>query len=450
MAGGDGKAYVSDSFDNLVSKEFLDKMLGVIACPTPEPTPNNLPTPDPCDGVGSCCTCSGGSDVYNIVFNEKSGPNYVFSGLKITQSSSGGFLNGIVIPNSAPSLPVFASPKEDSVTAFVKSLSTDVRGKLMDLLSSMGRKRRRRRSIDARTYGKQTLDQLTKYANGFGCKKFLDILKQDRTSMNQVVDLMKSGKNVTIFCPTDSALQGYDADELKEILLDHIAVHHGHHGIMFNSLNGGKISLTPTGKSDNKVSWKANGIDIVSSLTDGVDHDIMIIDDVITPRDIGVQDFLRGLDDVSIFYSLLKKTPLASLVKSLKVHKVCFTEDICLPVTRSMDQYLQEVIAFKQFTIVAPTDASFEAMTDTDLEELNNNVEKRREFLMKHVFIGELGSANEDTKSIGYSVAPNHSIVTMNKDNQKNVLVDGDNQLFQMVRSHPVNEGFVHIVKQIE
>ena len=115
-----------------------------------------------------------------------------------------------------------------------------------------------------------------------------------------------------------------------------------------------------------------------------------------------------------------------------------------------MDQYLQEVIAFKQFTIVAPTDASFEAMTDTDLEELNSNVEKRREFLMKHIFIGELGSGNENTKSIGYSVAPNHSIVTMNKDNRENVLVDGENQLFQMVRSHPVNEGFVHIVKKIQ
>ena len=77
-----------------------------------------------------------------------------------------------------------------------------------------------------------------------------------------------------------------------------------------------------------------NGIDIISSLTDGVDHNIIIIDDVIKPRDIGAQDFLRGIDDVSIFYSLLKKTPLVSLVKSLSVHKVCFTKDICLPVRK--------------------------------------------------------------------------------------------------------------------
>ena len=69
----------------------------------------------------------------------------------------------------------------------------------------------------------------------------------------QVVDLMKEGKNVTIFCPTDSALKHVENEDVQLMLLDHIAVQYGHHGIMFNTLNGGKISLTPSGSDPRKV-----------------------------------------------------------------------------------------------------------------------------------------------------------------------------------------------------
>ena len=71
--------------------------------------------------------------------------------------------------------------------------------------------------------------------------------------MNQVVELMKEGKNITIFCPTDSALKDVSKEELKALLLEHIAVQHGHQGVMFNSLAGGKISLTPSGSNPSKV-----------------------------------------------------------------------------------------------------------------------------------------------------------------------------------------------------
>ena len=119
-------------------------------------------------------------------------------------------------------------------------------------------------------------------------------------------------------------------------------------------------------------------------------------------------------------------------------------------VTPSMQNHLQEVIAFKQFTIIAPTDSTFEAMSDANLEELTNNAEKRIDFLKKHILIGDVRNGNGANKAIGYSVSPNHSIVTMNKDKQRDVLVDAEDNLLQVLRSHPVYEGVVHIVKKVE
>ena len=115
-----------------------------------------------------------------------------------------------------------------------------------------------------------------------------------------------------------------------------------------------------------------------------------------------------------------------------------------------MQKHLAEVISFKQFTIIAPTDASFESMSDADLRELTDDVHARRDFLKKHIFIGDLRTGNGVNKAVGYSVSPNHSVVSVNTDKGKDVVVDDEDQVFQVIKSHPVYEGFVHIVNKME
>ena len=120
-------------------------------------------------------------------------------------------------------------------------------------------------------------------------------------------------------------------------------------------------------------------------------------------------------------------------------------------VTRSMQEHLKEVIDFKQFTILVPTDSMFEAMSPSELHSLKNDQQKRKQFLKQHIFIGEIGGPNEMNKAIGYSISAEHSVITGSVDeNDTQMLVDASDRLFQVVKSRSVSEGQVHIVQNVK
>jgi len=269
--------------------------------------------------------------------------------------------------------------------------------------------------------------------------------------MSKVMQLMKQGEKVTIFCPADSALHKLSNVDMKLLLGNHIALKHGSNGVLFKSLAGGKISLTPAGNNPRKVEWLANGVEVLSSLSDGVDHDILITDDVIPTTEKGMEHFLRDVDNVSIFYKMLQKSSFTKMIKDLVVKKVCFSKDICLQVTPSMQEHLKEVINFKQFTILVPTDSMFDAMPKQQVIQLLNDDRKRDEFIKEHIFVGEIGTRTKGAnKAIGYSVSANHSVLTMSVDEKQKMLVDANDRLFQVLSSLPVSEGLVHIVKHMD
>ena len=115
-----------------------------------------------------------------------------------------------------------------------------------------------------------------------------------------------------------------------------------------------------------------------------------------------------------------------------------------------MQKHLKEVIDFRQFTIIVPTNSVFEAMSESKLDALMNNAEKRIAFLKDHIFIGKIGNPSDVNKAIAYSISPNHSVLTINAENNTKMLVDANEQLFQVVQSLPVSEGLVHIVESIK
>ena len=61
-----------------------------------------------------------------------------------------------------------------------------------------------------------------------------------------------------------------------------------------------------------------------------------------------------------------------------------------------MQKHIQDVIRFKQFTIVAPTNAMFESMNKSYFDTLISGRKERGKFLMDHIFVGVVGN-NDDT-----------------------------------------------------
>jgi len=476
ITGDPSKVFYQNTFDELLNEDFVLRITEAECKSTPATQPPNTtlaptqPTDKPCvekcctvgccRGVSGCGTCCSGTDVYNIVFHPNSGPNYVFTGLKIHQTSQDGSQIGISVPPKSPGVNVYGNRKQNGLglAMLVKKARADKQFrsnlvnilKLLDENSNTFAGKRRRRSVDDKEYDTQTVDQLTKFASVAGCKKFLAALKRKKL-MHKVTDLMKEGKKISIFCPVDSAYNKIKNAKRRNILLNHIAVKHGQLGTMYHTLSGGKISLTPAGNNPTKVSWKANGANVLSSIIDGTGNEIMIIDDIIHPVNNGMLDFLKGIDDVSIFYKILRKSPLRNIIKSLVVKKVCFAKDICLQVTPAMQEHLKDVITFKQFTILVPTNSMFSNTSKSELDTLINDPVARKAFIQKHIFVGSLGNPSTKNKDIGYSLSPpNHSVLTMNIAKDRKMLLDAEDRLFQVLRSLPVTEGLVHIVKNLE
>jgi len=425
-------------------------------CPAATPPP--CVTDNCCRGVRMCSTCCSGTDVYNIVFHPNSGPNYVFTGMKITQTSDNGSQLGVSLPPRNPALNVFENRTQNGwgLATIVKKARANrqFRDNLVDILalldgnSGRSTSTRRRRSVDGKDYDTQTIDQLAKFANVSGCKNFLLALKRNMLTQ-KITDLMKEGKKVSIFCPVDSAYDKIKSEENRNALLNHIAVKHGQHGTMYRTLTAGKITLSPVGTNPAKVTWKANGADVLSTLIDGTGNEIMIINDIILPVNNDVLHFLRGMDNVSIFYRLLLNSPLTDIFKSPVIKQVCFSKGICLQVTPSMREHLKDVITFKQFTILVPTNAMFANMKKSQSDALVNDPIARREFLQRHIFVGSIGNPSTMNKDIGYSLSPNHSVLTMNIDEDRKMLLDANDRLFKILRSLPVTEGLVHIVEKV-
>lgn len=110
-----------------------------------------------------------------------------------------------------------------------------------------------------------------------GCALFLHDLERSGYLDDLQYNMIKQN-NITIFCPRDESykryLEGNHQGGLSRggsgggsILASHVALKQDHHGIIYRTLNGGKVVMQIVGDDSNKVSWQCyNNVCFQSSL----------------------------------------------------------------------------------------------------------------------------------------------------------------------------------------
>ena len=197
-----------------------------------------------------------------------------------------------------------------------------------------------------------------------------------------------------------------------------------------------------------QVLWKANGVDVILSLTDGLNSEVIMTKDIIYPKTRGILDVLKSNKDISVFYEMIVKHHMEDMFKTEDITKICFTKSNCVPITKSMQAHMKDAISFNQFTILAPTNTMFNNMKKGKFKSLMRNPEIQKEFLQEHIFVGTLGDTDNHLRGLSYSLSPNHSLLTMNTDMNVKVLVHNGKQLLQIKQSIPVAEGILYIVEK--
>lgn len=300
-------------------------------------------------------------------------------------------------------------------------------------------------------FNKGEWKMMSKLGKDAGCKMFLsDLMKFG--IFKDINKVLKQKKHVSIFCPVDAAYEKikdtYYGNE-KNILLNHIASRQNTCGTLYKTFYpGGKIIFNPAGKKNGKVTWKASGVDVLVSLTDAKQNEIIIMKNVILPVTRNLIDVLQHTKGVEAFYAIWRKSHMADIFKTTDIKKVCFTKDTCLPVTPSMQHNLRDAAHVKDFTIVAPTNDMFRKMETQKLQSIAKNKTTLKRFLQDFVFLGSLGAPDIPRHETAYSLSPRHNMLTMSIKDNMVILVDADSREYQVKQSIAVTEGMLHIVAQ--
>jgi len=203
-------------------------------------------------------------------------------------------------------------------------------------------------------------------------------------------------------------------------------------------------------KKNGKVSWTANGVEIMLALTDGMGREVMLTKDVIYPKTQGVVSALKSHQNLSMFYEIFSRSRVSDVFKTQGLSRVCFERDLCVRLSQSMRKHMKEVISFNQFSIIAPTNTMFDGMKKAKLKSLMIDPRARLNFLQEHVFLGSLADSDAEHRGIAYSVSPLQSVLTMNNENGERYLVHSDKRLLLVKEIVPLVEGTLYIVEMQE
>jgi len=140
---------------------------------------------------------------------------------------------------------------------------------------------------------------------------------------------------------------------------------------------------------------------------------------------------------------------MSEIFRKTEITKVCFSKDICVSLSESMQKHINDAINFKQFTIIAPTNEMFDAMKKDKLKSLLRNSKARLNFLQEHIFLGSLADSVDKQRGIAYSVSPFDSTITMNLEKGERYLVHSDKRLLLVKQSIPVIEGNIYITEML-
>merc|ERR1719427_1479456 len=217
---------------------------------------------------------------------------------------------------------------------------------------------------------------------------------------------------------------------------------------MYHTLANDKITFNAIGKRQGTEKWKANNADVIISLADGVNSEIVVTKDVILPRpEAGILDVLKKNKDTSIFYNMLMRSGMENVFKKTTIKKICFTRDTCVSLTSTMVRHLTDAIKFNQFTVIVPTNDMLRRMNDITVKDLLSNENDLKEFLQGYVFLGSVGNPDA-VKEIGYSLSPKHSVMTTSVAKGETILTDSEGKEVKVKSRVRVKEGTVVVVEQ--
>ena len=110
-----------------------------------------------------------------------------------------------------------------------------------------------------------------------------------------------------------------------------------------------------------------------------------------------------------------------------------------------MRERIKEALKFKQITLLAPSDQIFESMAKRSLLKLYSSVDKLKDFLRKHIYLGVLDkdSVAPDVHMLAQPIESKNSIAVMHAQKGNTMVTNSENETFKLSESIRVKEGML-------
>ena len=181
---------------------------------------------------------------------------------------------------------------------------------------------------------------------------------------------------------------------------------------------------------------------------------ICIIDKVLQPTRLSIMDVLRKTKSFSIMYELIQKSHLNNLLHRNKfIKKICFTDEICLPIIGNLKSHFNELLKANQYTLhIFKNDFFNNQMNPQQLATLKTNKNLREEFLLQHIFLGILQHDKQENNSrlIATSAKQMQPVSEWLWSDGKPIISKPGEAVFVVEREIKIKEGLVQVLKRLE
>jgi len=171
-----------------------------------------------------------------------------------------------------------------------------------------------------------------------------------------------------------------------------------------------------------------------------------IIDDSTEQDMLSLKQVLNENSDLSIFKRILLESEFNKIKHTRTIHKLCFTENLCVSLTNDLQIYLQKILESEKFTYLIPTNKYFNNMNTEMTEKILNSKASMVEFVMKFVYLGEI-QFNPTSPQMSHNLSKQPGVGLFHEDGSVKIVSDINHNKFKVGQLFKVKEGVVYVIE---
>lgn len=185
-----------------------------------------------------------------------------------------------------------------------------------------------------------------------------------------------------------------------------------------------------------------------------INIEFVVVDQMLSGTQLSFLDVLRSRPNLSTMRSIEKASTIEDIITSNSLPKeICFEENLCLGISKSLLAHFFEMISAKKFTFQLLENSAFKSMEKTRLNALMSSVKQSNDFMTQHIFFGVHGNDQVDKSTmrmLGFSIKPKHPVAEFLRSLDNVDVTRNGKESYVIVESIRVKEGLVQILKPIE